>query len=100
MSLLSMLAQHDLIIFVGKIMELTKRTHTFWAQLAVLTLTGFVLVSPSSAADYTVTELGTLGGTTSDAFGINGKGQVVGQSRIANDAETHAFLWTNKAAEL
>jgi probable HAF family extracellular repeat protein len=45
-------------------------------------------------------DLGTLGGTNSDtagtssvAFGINGRGQVVGQSVTTSGAET-AFLWT------
>jgi probable HAF family extracellular repeat protein len=36
---------------------------------------------------YTITDLGTLGGGSSQAFGINKKGQVVGQSSY------HAFSW-------
>jgi len=38
-------------------------------------------------------DLGTLGGTNSQAFGNNCVGQVVGSSQIANDAATDAFLW-------
>lgn len=39
-------------------------------------------------------DLGTLGGTTSEARAINGSGQVTGSSRIASDAAVHAFRST------
>ena len=47
----------------------------------------------------TMTALGTLGGTSSWASGINDQGQVVGWSRIAGpwrtpSGEIHAVLWT------
>jgi probable HAF family extracellular repeat protein len=41
-----------------------------------------------------LTDLGTLGGTGGEAFGINTPGQVVGQSNIAGDAYHHATLWS------
>ena len=44
---------------------------------------------------YFLTDLGTLGGTESFAYGINDKGQVVGSSRLAGDTSTHAFLYSN-----
>jgi probable HAF family extracellular repeat protein len=39
------------------------------------------------------TDLGTLGGTDSEALGVNNTAQVVGWSYVASGAE-HAFLWT------
>src|SRR5262249_23271541 len=40
-------------------------------------------------------DLGTLGGSTSTAAGINNLGQVVGTSYIEGDSTQHAFLWQN-----
>ena len=46
---------------------------------------------------YTVTDLGTLGGTLlSRAFGLNNKGSVVGYAELADNTDpppVHAFLW-------
>jgi probable HAF family extracellular repeat protein len=41
-----------------------------------------------------MTDLGTLGGTMSEAAGINDLGQVVGQASLAN-GYSHAFLWSS-----
>jgi len=41
-----------------------------------------------------MTDLGTLGGSFSQANAINDAGQMVGFSRTAGDADTHAVLWT------
>jgi probable HAF family extracellular repeat protein len=46
---------------------------------------------------YTVTDLGTLGGTFSVAGGINNRGWVDGYSTLAGDQSQHAFLWRNDA---
>jgi putative transposase len=60
------------------------------------------------AATYTIVDLGTLGGSTSNTYGysaINAAGQVVGESNTAGDATYHAFRTTangtlNAAADL
>ena len=43
---------------------------------------------------YTVTDLGTLGGPSSSATGINANGQVIGYAQNAAGYE-HAFLWSS-----
>jgi probable HAF family extracellular repeat protein len=46
--------------------------------------------------NYSVTDLGTLGGTESTAYAINNAGQIVGQSTLSDSTSgsTHAFLYT------
>jgi probable HAF family extracellular repeat protein len=39
-------------------------------------------------------DLGTLGGTFTNAFTINNRGQVSGYSDVAGDLEAHAFRWS------
>jgi probable HAF family extracellular repeat protein len=47
---------------------------------------------------WTATDLGTLGGKILNlAFGINNRGQVVGQSDLPGDTAYHAFLWQDGA---
>ncbi len=45
-------------------------------------------------SDSTITDLGTLGGTMSQANGINNSGQVVGMSYLAGAQGYHAFLYS------
>ena len=42
---------------------------------------------------YTVTDLGTLGGTWGEGFGINNEGWVAGKAAMPGDLNGHAFLW-------
>jgi probable HAF family extracellular repeat protein len=44
---------------------------------------------------YTITDLGTLGGTYSEGKGINASGQVTGFSYTSGDVAPHAFLYSN-----
>lgn len=63
--------------------------------LCVLFVLLGLVVSPGPAGavtQYTVTDLGTLGGSESHAWGINGSGEVVGHARTAG-GDLHAFLW-------
>jgi probable HAF family extracellular repeat protein len=41
---------------------------------------------------YTITDVGTLGGSFSAAFGVNDRGWTAGIASLAGDAATHAFL--------
>ena len=43
--------------------------------------------------DTGMVDLGTLGGATSEAFGINDRGQVVGWSYLGDETQ-HAFIWS------
>jgi probable HAF family extracellular repeat protein len=42
---------------------------------------------------YTITNLGTLGGTFSEGVGVNNRGLVSGNSTLPGDLVVHAFLW-------
>jgi probable HAF family extracellular repeat protein len=48
-----------------------------------------------SAGNWSLTDLGTLGGSETFADSINDLGQVVGMSRVTGDSGTHAFFYDN-----
>ncbi len=65
---------------------------TKWATLLAIILAG-VITSGATAASYTITDLGTLGGTSSYGTGINDSGQVSGYSYFADDSRPYEFFY-------
>src|SRR5262249_31231770 len=51
--------------------------------------------SHAAAQRYSVTDLGTFGGTVSFGTGVNSRGQVSGEANLSGDAAGHPFLWEN-----
>jgi probable HAF family extracellular repeat protein len=64
--------------------------------LLVALVTGIGIRDAAAAISvaYSVTDLGSLGGTESRGYGINASGQVAGFANITGDRFQHAFLWT------
>jgi len=65
------------------------RTVLAWAALSLAVVLG--AGHARALPDYTITNLGTLGGNSS-AYGLNQLGDVVG-NYVAADGQTHAFIW-------
>lgn len=68
-------------------------------RMTIVSLAGclglLVAASTCFAQQYTVTDLGTLGGTYSVAFHLNNRGDAVGFSQITGSAVSDAFLYSN-----
>ena len=62
--------------------------------LTVLTAIG-LFSSTAWAQQYTVINLGTLGGNNSDARAVNDAGQVAGESTLHNENKTRPFRYSN-----
>lgn len=72
-----------------------KSTKLKMSMLPILMCALFAGPAAAEIANYSVTDLGTLGGGgTTQAYGINEAGQVVGYSTAAS-LKYHAFLWDN-----
>jgi probable HAF family extracellular repeat protein len=68
----------------------------FRTKTSVIAVTLFAALAVPvrvAAQQYTLTDLGTLGGTFSSGEGISNKGWVDGLSTLPGDTITHAFLW-------
>src|SRR5262245_43139033 len=68
------------------------------AALAFLQ-TPSLLSQEALATAYVVADMGTLGGATSEAYGINESGKVVGGAQRA-DGNTHAFFFDGSLHDL
>ena len=69
-----------------------RQRSTTWAYLVLL------LVKPVMGGvitNYTITDLGTLGGEVSNARAINDAGQIAGFSAISGTSPRHGFRWDN-----
>jgi len=67
----------------------------FWNHLLLVCALSFSFLQQASAqSTYTITDLGTLGGSSSTAEGINSLGQVVGYS-VRADGYPCAFIYSN-----
>jgi len=67
---------------------------------ALLSLAVLISCASAWAAEYTVTDLGTLGGTTVTAASLNDAGVVVGRSDTATNEAYHGILWDSSLADL
>src|SRR6266481_2804435 len=65
-------------------------------SLALMGVALGALIAAVPAAGYSIVDLGTLGGDSSEATGINNSGHVVGSSTTAAGA-THGFLYASGA---
>jgi probable HAF family extracellular repeat protein len=53
-----------------------------------------VVANEVHAAEFVVTDLGTLGSGNSDATGVNSRGQVIGNSSNAQSFNSFAYIWS------
>jgi probable HAF family extracellular repeat protein len=63
------------------------------AAILALTLLEDSVRTATRFPSYSITDLGTLGGTESFAYAINDRGHIVGSSRLAGNTVTHGFLF-------
>jgi probable HAF family extracellular repeat protein len=67
-------------------------------RAALCGLMFFGAVRFASGEFYYVKDLGTLGGSTSQAYALNNSGQVVGYSNISNNLYAHAVLFSGSGS--
>ena len=79
-----------LIHLLRPLFAITRRG--LWLALAIAVL----ISGPAWSQEYTVTDLGTLGGVTSAAVAVNNAGQVVGTANVTGDSHSDPFLYSAK----
>ena len=72
------------------------RTLTWIFAITLLTTLHLPGQTPAQHRRYKLIDLGTLGGTFSDATAVTPAGEIVGESATAGNAEEHAFSWQAK----
>lgn len=65
------------------------------SSLGVFLIALSALTARSHAQSYSIQDLGSLGGSSTIAHGINSLGQMTGFSNLAHDTASHAFLYQN-----
>src|SRR5262245_39996410 len=74
-----------------------RATGAVFAALVVLSTAG-MKVDARRATSFVAIDLGTLGGSSSEAFAVSHKGVVVGRSFSDKDPGVpHAFMWSEDA---
>ena len=66
----------------------------YQSSVGLLLLVG-VILPVQAQLSFTFTELITLGGTNSYAYGINASGQVVGEANTTGDTASRAVIWNS-----
>src|SRR5712692_8831328 len=69
------------------------RTLTWFTAITLFTALALPLQLAAQHTHYTVTDLGTLGGTFGEANALNNKAWVVGDATLPGDTALHAVLW-------
>src|SRR5580693_1202129 len=69
-------------------------SRAIYLSTKALALCAFFASSLASQPQYAVIDLGSLGGPTAVAHGINNAGNVVGEADTTGGIR-HAFIWTN-----
>src|SRR5262249_53409328 len=84
---------------LGGALKVSGMGRGFAAALMVAAVFAPLSAAPSRACfggspvRYEIKDLGTLGGETSGAEGINGAGQIVGLSQITSSTHYHGYVW-------
>ncbi|MBR8832623.1 MAG: DUF3466 family protein [Stigonema ocellatum SAG 48.90 = DSM 106950] len=70
-----------------------KRLNHICLALTTCTMLGIAMSKPAAALKYSITKIGTLEGSSSQAYGINDSGEVVGVYSLPKSQTPTAFVW-------